>query len=280
MAEVSNVSAAKPKIGGGLFRAPLGTTTPTDAISDLISAFKNLGYISDDGVTNSNSPSTERKKAWGGDVVLEQQTEKPDEFKTTFIEVLNPDVLKAVYGDKNVSGILSTGIEVIATSDEQEEAVWVIDMIMRDNTLKRVVIPRGKIKEIGDIVYKDDDMVGYEVTISAFPYAPGKTHREYMIKAGSNPSLGTLTVESVAGTNNGDTSITVTPEKAENNVYKYKVAAAATSVSYGDNVQNWSAWNGADDITAETGKVITVVEADSEYKAVAAGSATVTANDE
>lgn len=90
-------------------------------------------------------------------------------------------------------------------------------------------------------------------------------------------SLGTLTVTSAAGTNVGDTKLTVTPALTSGNSYKYKVADAATAVSYGQNVQTWSAWNGTADITATTGKVVTVVECDSAYKAQKAGNATVTA---
>lgn len=90
-------------------------------------------------------------------------------------------------------------------------------------------------------------------------------------------SLGKLTVASVAGTNAGDTKITVTPALAAGNSYKYKVADTAQDVTYGKNVQTWTVWDGSSDITAETGKVITVVECDSSYKAVNAGSATVTA---
>ena len=95
-----------------------------------------------------------------------------------------------------------------------------------------------------------------------------------------NPTktLGTLTVNSVAGSTSGDTKITVTPEKSgAGNVYKYKVATAETSVEYGQNIKNWSAWDGKADITAATGQVITVVECDSTYKALSAGHATVTA---
>lgn len=93
----------------------------------------------------------------------------------------------------------------------------------------------------------------------------------------SDGTLGTLTVTSAAGTASGTTKLTVTPAKAGGNLYKYKAAAAATPVVYGQNVQTWTAWNGTDDIAATTGQVVTVVECGSDYKAVASGNATVTA---
>lgn len=96
-------------------------------------------------------------------------------------------------------------------------------------------------------------------------------------KLESASRLGTLTVSSAAGTATGDTKLTVTPAKASGNSYKYKVADAETDVKYGQNVKQWTAWNGTADITAATGKKITVVECDAEFRAVKAGSATVTA---
>jgi hypothetical protein len=91
-------------------------------------------------------------------------------------------------------------------------------------------------------------------------------------------TLGTLTVNSAAGSKSGDTKVTITPAKANaGNAYKYKVASSETAVDYGQNVKNWSAWDGESDITAATGQVITVIECDSTYKALSAGHATVTA---
>lgn len=90
-------------------------------------------------------------------------------------------------------------------------------------------------------------------------------------------TLGTLTVTSAAGTASGTTKLTVTPAKASGNSYKYKAAANATPVVYGQNVQTWTAWDGTSDITATTGQVVTVVECGSDYKAKSAGNATVTA---
>lgn len=181
----TNVSAGKPAVSGGIWRAPYGSTLPTDATTALNSAFVCLGYVSEDGLTNSNTPESDSIKAWGGDTVLTVQTAKEDTFSFTLIETVNVDVLKAVYGSTNVTGSLSAGVTVEANADEPEDACWVVEMVLRGNVLKRIVIPDGKISEIGEITYKDDEAVGYELTISAMPDSSGNTHYEYVKTAGT-----------------------------------------------------------------------------------------------
>lgn len=97
------------------------------------------------------------------------------------------------------------------------------------------------------------------------------------IDDGGDGELAELTVTSAAGAVSGDTAIGVSPALTSGNSYKYKVGDVAQSVTYGKNVQTWTAWDGSTDITAETGKVITIVECDSAYHAVKAGSVAVTA---
>lgn len=181
----SYVSAGKPKVGGAIFIAPLGTTLPTDATTDLDAAFENVGYISEDGYTNSNSAETDGIKAWGGDTVYDATTDKPDTFQWAMIEAGNTIVLKTVYGDDNVTGDLESGITVRANSKEAMERAIVIETVLRGNILKRTVIPRAQLTELGDIVYKDDELVAYETTFSAHPDEAIEydTHREYLISA-------------------------------------------------------------------------------------------------
>lgn len=97
-----------------------------------------------------------------------------------------------------------------------------------------------------------------------------------VIDVDATPTLGTLTVQSAAGTDSGTTALTITPVKEKaTNVYKYKLGASAEPVTYGQNVKNWTAWDGHSDINATAGQKITVVEADSTFKAQNAGNATV-----
>lgn len=184
MPTVANVSTGKPKVAGAVFRAPLGTTLPTDATTALASTYKELGYVSEDGVTNTNSPDSDTVKAWGGATVLVVQNEMSDEWGLTLIEALNPDVLKAVYGDSKVTVDSQAGtITVQATAEQRVDAVYVIDMVLKGGAMKRVVIPNGSLSELGEIVYKDDEPIGYELTLNALPDASGVQHYEYIKQA-------------------------------------------------------------------------------------------------
>lgn len=192
MSDANNVSTAKPKVGGAIYSAPLGTTLPTDAVTALTEEFKSLGYISDDGLTNKNTPDSDVINAWGGDQVAVVQKGKTDEFTYTLIETLNADVLKEVYGQTNVEGTLDSGIKIKANSTALDPHVLVVDMILKGNVLKRIVIPNGQVSEVGEIKYGDEDAIGYETTLMASPDSQANSHYEYIqkSKAASVPADG------------------------------------------------------------------------------------------
>ena len=86
-----------------------------------------------------------------------------------------------MYSDDNVTGTtLANGLAVTANGNDQEDACWVFDMILRGGVLKRIVLPDAKISELGEISYTDSDAIGYEITLSCMPDASGNTHYEYI----------------------------------------------------------------------------------------------------
>ena len=176
----NNVSTGKPKVSGAVFRAPLGSTLPTDATTALDNAFVAMGYVNEDGLTNDSSVESDNVKAWGGDIVYSMQTDRVDTFSFTCLESMNLEVLKAFYGDDNVTGTLANGVTVNANSEELGGHCWVFDMVLRGGGMKRIVVPNGMVSETGEVVYVDNEPIGYQLTITAMPDTSGNTHYEYI----------------------------------------------------------------------------------------------------
>lgn len=181
--KVSNVVAGKPLSTGGILIAPLGTALPTTVSTAPNAAFVSAGYIGEDGVTENNGRSTEKIRAWGGDTVKVSQTEHTLTYQFTFIESLNTDVLKTVYGDAHVTttaATASTGTlqSVKVTSDVLPHKSYVFEI--RDGDAKvRIVIPDGQITEIGETTYSDAAAIAYQVTVECFPDATGGKAYKY-----------------------------------------------------------------------------------------------------
>ena len=112
------------------------------------------------------------------------------------------------------------------------------------------------------------------------PHDEDMARRYVQVSASAPAELGTLTVQSAAGTAVGATKLTVTPALTSGNSYKYKVSDEETTVEAGQNVRVWKSWDGKSDIVAESGKHIIVAECDKNYEVLKAGSATVTAKAE
>lgn len=174
---VANVTAGKPLATGGIYLAPVGTTGPTNVSTALGAAYKSAGYIGDDGVTEANERDTTKIKAWGGDVVKIVQSEHSVTYSFRFIEALNGDVLKAVYGDGNVTttaATASTGtIHEVKLKGDMLPHFAIVFEIKDGDARIRISAPDAQITEVGEITYSDEDVIGYEVTIECFAAADG-----------------------------------------------------------------------------------------------------------
>lgn len=156
------LDATKVRVGvtGGVYVAPLATPLPTDATTALNAAFVELGYINDNGVTESQGISTNKIKAWqNGDVVRTVQTEHNLEYKFTPLES-NANVIAQVYPSGQITG---------AQRGNQE---WVFHVVDGANKI-RVVLPNAQITNIGDVKYVNGDAVDYPLTITAYPDSSG-----------------------------------------------------------------------------------------------------------
>lgn len=175
-----NVSFGKPKATGAVFVAPAGTTLPTNATASLNVAFKNLGYVSEDGLVNGVETDTESINAWGGDQVLVGQTTWGEMFTTNLIET-NEDTLGVMYGEDNVTVDGSGNIALKVNSKMLPNIVVVFELVMTAGRVKRIVLGNAQIVDrSGEITYVDGEPVTYPAVFNAYPDVDGDTHKEYI----------------------------------------------------------------------------------------------------
>ena len=175
-----NVSVGRPnlEVSGGILVAPTGSTRPVDAETALDAAYVPLGYVGEDGVTETSERSTEEIRAWGGVKVRSVQTEYGCSISLTLIESRRAETLRTVFGEDNV--VVSGGVIAVKRNEKVlPHRQWVIDMKDGENA-RRLDIGYGQITEVGDVTYVDGEAISYEVTISCDPDDNGDSLIEYL----------------------------------------------------------------------------------------------------
>lgn len=157
----SNVRVA---VTGAVYRAPTGTAAPTGADSSLNVAFKDLGYVSEDGVTETRDRSTNQIKGWqNADLVREVVTDSSYALTFTLIET-KLETVETYYG-ATVDG--SDGSIDIVPSATGGRLSWVVDVIDGDDLI-RIYLPSAEVTEVGDQVYQSGEAIGYQVTVKGY----------------------------------------------------------------------------------------------------------------
>ncbi len=191
-----NVYVGKPKVGGAVFVAPIGTPVPTDAETPLPEGFFCVGYISSDGFATSNTRKAEAKQAWGGDTVGSAQSEYADTATLEMLET-KPENLRIVYGSGNV--IVDPDnprrYRVRHNSKELDNWVWAVEQLLGTEQVLRSVIDKGQVSEMEEVKRNNEDFMGYKVTISMYSNAEGDTYNDYYAPIEAEKGLDEMTVD-------------------------------------------------------------------------------------
>lgn len=174
LGNTQNVLAGIPDASGGFWAGPLveKASYPT-ASSDLKEAgLVSVGFINEDGVTEASERDTEKVKAWGGDTIRVLQNEHTMTYTLTFAELANPDVLKLIYGDENVTVGEDGSVEVKHTSKTLPHRSFAIEVLDGETKIRKF-IPDGQITETGELQLVHSGIMSIEVTIEAFPDVDG-----------------------------------------------------------------------------------------------------------
>lgn len=172
-----NANAVRVAVTGAAYVAPPKATLPTDATSPWHTAFTDIGWISDDGITESNSADSTEIKGWqGGATVRKVISSSEMTFKLTAIET-SKTVLELYHKGSKV--VTTSGKSVLAVkAPGPDRRTFGFDVIDGSSHI-RIVIPDGEVTETGDITYKGDEALSYELTITAYPGADGTVAIKY-----------------------------------------------------------------------------------------------------
>lgn len=174
-----NASIARPKIGGAVFAAPVGTALPDSATAELNDAFVCLGCLSEDGYSIETESDSEDLKDSDGDVMDVSSSKRTETVNMAFLEVMNPDVLKVVYGD-DVAVDEATGAISFPHGKEPADRSYVCDSILKGNRIDRLVLPQGRISEMDTVAFKKGELKTLPVTIKAISDEEGNPSYEYI----------------------------------------------------------------------------------------------------
>lgn len=171
-------------VTGSINKGPADTTLPEDALEALDGGFVELGYASEDGVTQAIAEDRTDIIAWqNADVVRKVRTSHDVTYAFSMLET-NLDTLETYYGDGSVSGTLADGVVEIK-GDMDTRGAWVIHVIDGDQLI-RIVIPDGQVTERGDVEYVSGNAIMYPVTITAYPDDDDVKAYMYLAEAGGS----------------------------------------------------------------------------------------------
>ena len=162
--ETKNVSSTKGVKGGYIFVAPTGTTLPTDIKTNLAEAFLNLGFISEDGYTESEETDANELKDMNGDLMDSATTSRVESAKLTLAEI-KAQTLKVMYGADNVTDL--DGVITVEHNGNKD-------------------VPAAKSSELDDIKLAVSEIAGRQITFKYLVDSNGNTCYDYIESTETN----------------------------------------------------------------------------------------------
>jgi len=160
-----DASKVEVAVTGAVYLAPSGTTLPTDSSLALNEAFKNVGYISEDGIVETPEEDNTEIRAWqNGDIVRRVQASHEIQYQFMMIET-NEVSLEAYYGNYEAGDVLVTG-------EQLPRQCMVIETI-DEGKIRRRVAPDAQVIERGELSLTNEEATGYDVTFTCYPDTDG-----------------------------------------------------------------------------------------------------------
>lgn len=179
-----SVSDIVVAVTGAVYVAPVGSPPPTSATSQLDSVWKDLGYISEDGVTEEHDFENEQLTAWQNSATVRSLITKYGVAYTLTPIETKADVIKTFYGDSNWIGSGTYGSTysttytfTYGTANQTKHTIGegqpakravVIDVVDGTTIIRRYA-PNVDVLIDGDVEFNATDAIGYPIRFDCRP---------------------------------------------------------------------------------------------------------------
>lgn len=162
---VLTIANVRVGVSGEISVGPTTSAAPTTTTS-VLTGFLGLGYVGEDGITETVDRSTDDIIAWqNATTVRTVVTDAKTTYEFPLIET-NKAVVEFVTG-AIVTQTATHGTYVADPAATGGRKSFVFDIIDGAN-LKRIYIAAGELTERGETVYASGEPVGYECTVTAY----------------------------------------------------------------------------------------------------------------
>ncbi len=161
---------ANPRIwlGADVYVAPVGSTAPVDVTTAYAAAWVPLGLLSEDGMTENREDDKTDHYDWTGLLVRTTRSKHKRTFRVTALE-----------DNKTVWALANPGSTATSVSPLTTRTVKLpipdpraFSFELKDGAItKRLLVAKGEVTEVGDVVYSAEEMTMKELTISVYPSA-------------------------------------------------------------------------------------------------------------
>jgi hypothetical protein len=168
--------------------AVTGSTAPTDASTALAAAWKNVGFITDDGLTEKINTASKDVKAYGSlQIQRKIITDSSVTFNIAFLEK-NARTTELYYGIafNSLSPTVGTGAFSYTFGTYTRQLVSGVFDIVDGTTRHRVYCPQLEVTDRQDVKYGTTDAATFGVTFTAYPNSSGVALQAYDVV----PALG------------------------------------------------------------------------------------------
>ena len=151
-------------VSGMFYHAPAGTALPTTASASLPSTWKEVGYVTQDGLTVSINATTEGIKDWANRIVRMVVTDS-DETAQASVITTTEETLATVLGEDNVAaagGTITAGLS-LATLPPEEAFLF----RMKDGDDMIIVgCTKGQVTSLENLSFQPGSAISWTPTIT------------------------------------------------------------------------------------------------------------------